>query len=298
MSSSPPPPSSFARLLRTAVSASELTLADLADRLEASGHPVSRSTLSAWQSGRSVPTRRAARAAVPALEEALGLGAGVLTAAVEPRPVPDRVLLQPEVRPPWARSAAARQLLAQLDTHPEDPTKPQQLSLRFRVHLDAEGRQEAMHFSVLLRGGAATSDRLVPLVRLEQLPSLPGLPLLYGATLGRVRARPSLGLVAFELLLDEPIGPDEETLVEYLVPVPAPSPQQWIRTEVGSSLRELTLQAVFSAGRHPEQVRFTAQTGQAATAESRVVEGSEGSYQAALLDPAPGGYGLEWSWSP
>lgn len=295
--SSSPPPSSFARQLRAAVSASELTLAGLAERLAASGHPVSRSTLSAWQSGRSVPTRRAARAAVPALEEALGLDPGVLTAAVEPRPVPGRVLLQPEVRPPWARSGSARQLLALLDTHPEDPAKPVQLSLRFRVHVDADGRQEAMHFSMLLRGGAATSERLVPLVRLEQLPSLPSLPLLYGATLGRVRARPSLGLVAFELLLDEPLGPGEETLVEYLLPLPSPGPRQWIRTEAGSGLRELTLQAVFSAGRHPEQVWFTAQTGHEAATESQGLEGSEGSYQAVLLDPPPGGYGLEWSWS-
>jgi transcriptional regulator with XRE-family HTH domain len=295
--SSSPPPSSFARLLRSAVSASDLTLAELAGRLAACGHPVSRSTLSAWQSGRTLPTRRSGRAALPALERLLDLEPGALTAPVGPRTLPDGVLLQPEVRPRWARSAAARNLMSQLGTHPEDPARPLQHSLRFRVHVDGEGRQEAMHFSMLLRGGPASSERLVRLVRLEQLPSLPTLALLYGATLGRVRARPSLGLVAFELLLDQPLGPGEETLVEYLLPLPAPTPTQWIRTEASRGLRELVLQAVFTPGHHPEQVRATNQAAEEGEVGSRVLEGAEGSYQVALLDPVAGGYGMEWSWA-
>lgn len=294
--SAPPPPSSFASLLRSAVSASELTLAELAEQLLQSGHRVSRSSLSAWQSGHSVPSRRDAVAALPALESLLGLDEGSLASAAQRPAVRSDALLQPEVRPPWAQSAAARKLLTQLDTCPDDPAQPVRLSLRFRVHVDPEGRQEAMHFSTLLRGGAEASDRLVPLVRFERLPTLPTIPLLYGARLGRVRARPSLGLVAFELLLDQPLGPGEETLVEYLLPLPAPTTTQWIRTEVGTGMREVTLQAVFDPARNPEQVRLTTQETASGATGSRVLEGSEGSYQFVVLDPEPGGYGLEWSW--
>jgi len=286
----------FARLLRAAISASDLSLADLAGRLAAAGHRVSRSSLSAWQSGRTRPARRDALAALPRLEQLLGLETGTLTTAVDRTPVPQGALLQPEVRPPWARTAAARQLLAQLDVRPEDPTQPERLSLRFRVHVDERGRQEAMHFSTLLRGGAATAERLVPLARLEPLPTLPTIPLLYGATLGRMRARPSLGLVAFELLLDEPLAPGEETLVEYLLPLPVPTRNQWIRAEIGAGLRELTLQSVFSPGHGPAQVRVTSQTGADGTSRSRVLEGADDSYQSVLLDPEPGGHGMEWSW--
>src|SRR4029453_14221587 len=78
--------------LRRAVAARGLTLDRLAERLAASGTPVSVSTLRNWQRGRAVPGDTPSRRGGRQLERVLGLTTGVLTGALDPYRAGDRRL--------------------------------------------------------------------------------------------------------------------------------------------------------------------------------------------------------------
>lgn len=88
----PTPPaadSEFAERLRTAVRRSGLSLDRLATRLAERGHRISRTTLSNWQRGQTVPARPGSLAALPDLERLLGVERGALTASQDQEVEPD-----------------------------------------------------------------------------------------------------------------------------------------------------------------------------------------------------------------
>lgn len=80
----PPGPSAadFADTLSRAVSRRGLTLENLSQQLRDQGRPVSISTLSCWQTGRSIPSRANSIKAVESLEGLLGLPEGMLIRAL------------------------------------------------------------------------------------------------------------------------------------------------------------------------------------------------------------------------
>lgn len=281
------PAQDFADVLRAAVSASQLTLEELADDVRRAGHRISRSSLSAWQSGRSVPTRKDALAALPCLEELLGLPAGRLTEALAD-PNDHRAL------PGWQQAHLwpkfARQLLSQLDTHPDDPAQPLRIGQRFRLAVNAAGKLELMHSATLLQGGAVTATRLVRVSSVDETPTPASFPLMYGARLGRIRVNKRAGVMAFELLLDKPLEPGEVTLVEHLMPPPH-ADTVWLSPP---GLRELTVQVRFAAELGEPRVWLSSLPRGGSKSKTQL-QGTDRNFQAVLLDPPPGSYGLEWS---
>ncbi|MBB5868178.1 transcriptional regulator with XRE-family HTH domain [Allocatelliglobosispora scoriae] len=75
----------FAVALDVAIEASGLTLERITARLAERGVLLSRATLSYWRSGRSRPERVGSLAALPVLEELLGVPAGSFSALLRPR---------------------------------------------------------------------------------------------------------------------------------------------------------------------------------------------------------------------
>lgn len=72
----------FSHVFRSAVRARGLTLDRIRVRLAAAGTPVSNATLSYWQSGRSLPTRRTSLRTLAELEHILRVEPGTLTQPV------------------------------------------------------------------------------------------------------------------------------------------------------------------------------------------------------------------------
>ncbi|MBR6458794.1 MAG: hypothetical protein IKS49_01370 [Actinomycetaceae bacterium] len=71
--------SDFSSVLRTAVTASGMSLAQIVDKLAERNIKVTQAALSYWQSGRSLPRRQRSRQALVELEDIFSLPAGALT---------------------------------------------------------------------------------------------------------------------------------------------------------------------------------------------------------------------------
>jgi len=75
-------PGPFASTMSAAMTAADITLTELRDRLAAKGHPISLTALSYWRSGLRMPERRASLEAIPVLETLLQLEPGALARLV------------------------------------------------------------------------------------------------------------------------------------------------------------------------------------------------------------------------
>lgn len=75
--------SDFSSVLRTAVTASGMSLAQIVDKLAERNIKVTQAALSYWQSGRSLPRRQRSRQALVELEDILSLPAGALTSPLQ-----------------------------------------------------------------------------------------------------------------------------------------------------------------------------------------------------------------------
>ena len=78
------PTEGFAETLRAAIAARGLSLDRIREHLARRGVSLSLATLSYWQTGRSLPERRASLAAVRHLEDVLALEAGTLSELLGP----------------------------------------------------------------------------------------------------------------------------------------------------------------------------------------------------------------------
>jgi len=284
----------FPERLRAAVAASGLSLGEISHRLREHGTPVSVSGLSAWQSGVSLPDRASSLRALPELERILGLAPEELRSRVSRRRrEPARRLLQPHAT--WEPGMVAR-FLRSLDTRVDDPANPQVLSLRFRLTVDGAGRHLSKHASLLIRAGAQGAERIVRATGYESLPAPPRVVPLPGVRLGRSHADPPSGLLAYELLLHDPLPPGECGLVEYATLFPDGVDAPWTSVNVAPSARELTLEVQFDAEREPGSVEAFTKAGNGGDEVVEPLPGGLGVHQRVLLDPEPGIYGIRWRW--
>lgn len=286
----------FPETLRAAVATRGLSLGEISRLLRERGTPVSVSGLSAWQSGVSRPERAASLRALHELEDLLGLRPDQLRSRLPRKPRDDRTR---RAAPPvtWRDPAPPARVLGALGSRLNDPGRPEMLSGRYRVSVGADGCQATSHTSRLVRAGAAGATRLVRISEYDALPGPPRIVPLLGVSIGRSSADPAAGLVAFELLLDPPLGPGECGLVEWvtLYPPGLSDPSKSVVTDPAT--RELTLEVQFAPARPPATVERYSTTDVGKEPVATPLPGGNGVHQFVHLNPEPGTHGIRWSWS-
>lgn len=282
---------SFAHELRLAIDRRGLGLERIRERLEQRGVSVSVATLSYWQSGRSLPGRKASIAALPHLEDVLALEPGHLRRALplsRDRPrrgtVPGLDTLWPE--PPQL------EVLRCLDTRWD--TELDRVVLHDILRLGADCRQVSLTVRQVLRARSDGPDRRVVLHCHDDRTAPPAeIRALQGCEVGRIVRSEEHGTTAAELLFHAPLGRGDTVIVEYEAISPAPGPlESSYSRRLRMPMREYLLQVEFDPRALPlDTVAFT-----------------EGRETAISLDPAhrahlahtdvtPGMTGMRWSWA-
>lgn len=273
--------------LRRAVAARGLTLDRLAERLAASGTPVSVSTLSNWQRGRTIPATPASHRAVGQLEQILGLEAGTLTNSLDPYRRSDRRL---PTRPGLSQPAAMRLRagfgladpgLVTVRLDDDVMISPGRMEVETRITVRAE-RSGVDRFVAMEHPDAGEEPRI------EVGPS---------CRLGDVRRDDAAGLFAVELLFDAPLTRGELYPVRYRATTTWDSEGEgyhgtWLKP--GLSYYGLNLE--FDPALRPRQVyrvwRTSADVPHKRVADLRLIYGRLAHLW--LTDPPAGFHGIRW----
>lgn len=277
---------SFADTLREAIDRRGLALHRVRDRLAHRGVVISVATLSYWQSGRSVPARRGSLAALPHLEEILGLEPGELGRALDAtRPSPDG---PPCLTSLWPDHA---DVLARLDTRWD--AELDRLVLHDLLRVGPDRRLASMTTRQVLRATADGPDRRVILHhQRDSSVDLPRIRPVRGCTLGRVVRRRAEGVIAAELLFARPLRRGETVLIEHEVTSVGPGPRDLRHgRRARTSMREYCLEVEFDPTALPASV--SAYCGE----DAWPVE-LDPSHTAHLVrsDAPSGSTGLSWTW--
>ncbi|GAA2358580.1 hypothetical protein Cme02nite_34730 [Catellatospora methionotrophica] len=203
----------FSLALDVAIEASGMTLERLSARLRDREVRLSRATLSYWRSGRSRPERGASLAALPVLEDLLGVPQGALSALLRGRGGAQ----------PWAHRPAGSGSRRQLW-----PARP---ALLAQMNAPPDGQLEFLAVDdVFVVGEAGRSLRVRLVVRAlcdgvgravvfhqanHGMTTPPQWQALAQCRLGRVRAEGRVSVA--ELVLDQRLSAGELTLLEYEV---------------------------------------------------------------------------------
>ncbi len=289
--------SRFATAVRTAIESSSLSLEEVAGRLKERGASVSPSSLSAWQSGLSVPRRASSLAALGQLEALLelvpGSLAGLLPTTIRrgraPRLTADDV---------WDNPAALARVLSRLEAKADDPTEPEKLSQRLTLRMNELGHMQSLTLATLIRSRRDGTHRIISISSDEEIQDAPRIVTARGARVGRFKADPATGYSAYEVLLPTPIDAGQLALVEYT---------EYFHPRVDA--QDLTilmtpgaLDAVLTVEFHPERLPASCTASfrpSAHVAPTTLVTFEPGRPWVRLTRaaPEPGIYGIGWSWS-
>ncbi|MFC7625086.1 hypothetical protein [Microlunatus sp. GCM10028923] len=290
----------FADRLRAAITAREVTLASLHERLAARGNTVSIATLSSWRSGSRHPEGAASRAAIADLEELLGLEPGALTDLIGPARRTGPVAA-PLVPPSAAEVAgAAEETFARLAAG--NLSNLRSLIIHIAVDVDQRGEQRRVTERRVLQ---AVSGRVTAIPHLVVAGTVQFRPLrfraLSGCRLTHTYAHPGGRVFGAAFDLDRSIVTGETAVVDFAVDVPAgfAEKNEFVMTLV-RPLREFLLWMRFDPARTPVWYEKFA-----------VVDGKESSRRvtAAELDQpitsihvmengfGPGTIGLRWGFA-
>lgn len=243
----------FAPLLRSAIHDSGLSLERVQAKLAERGVDISVATLSYWQSGRSEPGRRASVAALPQVEELLGLSAGQLQAHL--------------ARTVRSRGNVAGTLLRDiLDS--TDPMSDRLLRADSRlremleiisdhctIHVDKSCRMHSRWVRRVLVSEVDGADRFLVL-RVKHDPHGPDPtfePLLH-CSAGEIYVDHRSALIAQEVLLDRVLDRGESIIVEYALSGP-PTDMEYASAR-RASLRELVLEIQFDPAALPSSCQL------------------------------------------
>lgn len=286
----PDRPERFADALRTAMDARGLGLDRITEHLAQRGVSVSAATLSYWRSGRSQPGRRSSLAALPHLEDVLGLPSGSLTATLPStrERTPRRAVRGLDVL--WPEEAHSA-VLGRLDTSWD--TELARVSVHDILRLGPDRRQVRLTVRQAMRARADGPDRRVVMHSQDDLGAgLPEIRPLRGCALGRVERDPEAGVVGAELLFFRPLRRGETVIVKYDVVSPAPGPcEREYTRRLRLPMREYLLEVAFDARALPESV--------AAFTEGReqpIALDEDRRAHLVHTDTAPGTTGIRWSW--
>ncbi|MGO4956032.1 hypothetical protein ACTQ49_01945 [Luteococcus sp. Sow4_B9] len=201
----------FAERLSGALRASRLTLGTVEARLRQAGCPVSSATLSYWQTGRSLPTRRKSLRAVEMLETVLGVPPGHLIAGL---PGNTRLVWQPEAALPcWEQPRTALQELGLSFNTPFST-----MTLHDVVVNDPQSRWQRQITRQLLHADMAEAVRFpIALSGSHPEPYIPLLRSLRGCRVGRVVTFKETSTLVAEMILPAPLSPGQLAMVSYEV---------------------------------------------------------------------------------
>lgn len=283
------PRASFAEALRRAIGERGLSLERVQDHLAERGVTISVATLSYWQSGRSVPSRKASLAAIPHLEEVLGIEPGGLRDSLPAsrerprRSVPTLDVLWPE--------APASAVLDRLDTRWD--AELDRLTVHDVMRVGADRRQQVLSVRQAMRARCDGPDRRVVLHAQDDVTAgLPELRAVRGCRLGRVETDPTGGIVGAELVFSRPLRRGETVIVEYELVSPKPGPAETEYTRrLRLPMREYLLVVEFHPDALPDSVVAVS------AGHERPLDLDE-THRAHLVhaDSTPGLTGIQWSW--
>lgn len=277
---------SFADTLREAIDRRGLALHRVRDRLEHRGVVISVATLSYRQSGRSVPARRGSLAALPHLEEILGLEPGELGVALDrTRPAPDG---PPCLTTLWPDHA---HVLARLDTRWD--AELDRLVLHDLLRVGPDRRLVSMTTRQVLRAKVDGPDRRVILHHQRDCTvDLPRIRPVRGCALGRVVRRRPEGVVAAELVFPRPLRRGETVLIEHEVTSVGPGPLDLRHgRRARTSMREYCLEVEFDPAALPASVSAYCDD------DTWPVDLDPAHTAHLVRSDAPGGsVGIRWTW--
>lgn len=291
----------FAERLRAAIDASGLSLEEVVERVAEHGHRVSTSSLSAWQSGLSSPSRAMSVQAIPDLELVLGVADGELSALLRtqrvrrPRTAPTTnvadLLTDPD---------GVSRLLARMGAVVDDLYEPEKLSRRLRLTVDAGGNHRHLTISDLVRARHRPATRMLFLSRFPWVTDLPVVATTTGLAFHRFRGDHPRGLGAFEFRLDPAVPPQGMASVEFTIVQPPRLTTTYFNVRVvGDACRDLSLTVSFDITRRPRRCwAFSKSNARDAEHEAHELTANRAgtTYQFVRIDPAPGIYGIRWEY--
>ncbi|MFI6096305.1 multiprotein-bridging factor 1 family protein [Lentzea sp. NPDC051213] len=285
----------FAEALRAAITARGLSLERLRDHLARRGVSLSFATLSYWQTGRSLPERRASLLAVGHLEDVLEVAPGTLTALLAPGV---RAIRRQEngIGALWPAPAVIDDVVGQVDTHWDH--RLTRISQHDHVTVGPERGERRFLSRQVLRAEEDGPDRWVAIVHLDEHDRpLPLIRPRHNCRLGRVVTRPGEGLLVAELLFRAPLRRGQTVITEHEIVNHAPYPlatnyERKFRRPVHEYVLEVSFDGAAlprTCTRHVTDVDGTRQEFGVRLDEGNAVHG-------VALKFGPGCYGFEWSW--
>lgn len=251
-----PEPQAFSGALRQALQASGRSLAQVVEELGRRGVSTTTATLSTWQTGRTVPTRRGSQAVVAELERVLGLAEGELQAlagyAVAPGDPP-----APQLHPP---ASPVRRWVEEVRSgwgHPSPDGLERELVVA-RVTMTAR-RRRRYTYQYDLRATVEGVDRLVITVRRQTFSAtlpVPGLTAVSGCTIGRVATRDVGGVTrVVEVLLPYPLARGQAWRLELATEGEEDNDTDRHEVQAVPGVGLTVAQVVFAAEDPPDEVR-------------------------------------------
>ncbi|SDY04664.1 hypothetical protein SAMN05421504_104329 [Amycolatopsis xylanica] len=294
----------FGAALRDAIGRSGLSLNEISKRLREQATPVSVSALSYWQNGENRPERASSLAAVSALESILGQQEGTLAALLGPRRPRGRWTNRPGMAVAydkvWTRPENLVRALAKVDAGPDELDTPQRLSQYVSYRVNAQGCEESMRVRRLIRADHDDTTRFVFVARCSALPQAPVVTFTEGCQPARFRADVPSSTCVFEFLFDRPLAAGELASVEFAVRFPPGQTTQHTQMALYRPAREMVLHIAFDPDMTPNRCFGYFQPRCGAPREQQgeaVFDGQASTYQFITLDPLPGQYGIQWSYS-
>jgi hypothetical protein len=263
-----------AAVLRQAIRRSGLTLERISAHLAGRGHRLSRTTLSNWQRGHTVPRRRATLAALNELETLLGLEPGILHADEPKGP---------------AHEGMERAAVGGFET----------VSAHERHILGADGSPVRHETRVVIRPLSREMDTYVAgfLSAPGARPARPRVTAVAGCDAGEVEVRGDVVQVPLHFRMPVPRG--RTHLLEFALDFDheyRPSLPEVRRVATGRP-RQLLIHVVFHRERRPIRVdacRWDA-GGDLPSSSRQVRLDAQGSAHRMYLSPSTGNYGLRWT---
>lgn len=292
----------FPTALRAAIQASGLSLDRIQYRLRSRGVSVSVTALSYWQSGRRRPERAESLAALGHLESVLGVAPGSLMALLgppRPRGRANRESNRLPIESLWTKSEQVSNLLKRIDfTTDAALTKISQQDV---MELAGDQGEKRINVRQVLRAERDGAERTIMVYDLER-PGRPFPAITAGqsCTIGRVAHDHAAGIVAAEILLEQPLHRGETTILEYALTHPGPpysrGDDSYCR-KFTTPVREFVLELRFDPRMLPRYCeQYTTDPDNQITSRRRVEVNAEGHGHAVALDFGPGIFCVRWEW--
>ncbi|HEV8555268.1 MAG TPA: hypothetical protein VGR06_02585 [Actinophytocola sp.] len=272
-------------------------------RLRSRGVSVSVTALSYWQSGRRRPERAESLAALGHLESVLGVAPGSLMALLgppRPRGRANRESNRLPIEALWTKSEQVSNLLKRIDFTTEAALT--RISQQDVMELAADQGEKRISVRQVLRAERDGAERTLCVYDLER----PGRPFpeitaSQGCQIGRVAHDHAAGIVAAEILLEQPLHRGETVILDYSLTHPGPpysrGDDSYCR-KFTTPVREFVLELRFDPRMLPRYCeQYTADPDNQITSRRRVEVNAEGHGHAVALDFGPGIFCVRWEWA-